>query len=457
MLAGLVDKSLVGIGDDAVESRYGLLETVRHYAAERLSTSNDEMAGALSRHLDWCLVLAEEGQVQLTGADQGSWLARLEREHDNLRAALTWARDRTDERGLRVAAALWRFWYMQGYLAEGRNWLESLLAGNASAQASTRATALNGAGNLAVLQGEYVQAATFYEESLSLRRELGDKRGVAASLTNLGVVADKYGDHDRATALYEEALALNRELDDKLGMAKVLGNLGSVFGHQADYEREAALYTEALTLFRQFGDTQSIAVALDNLGLVALRLGELARAASLYEESLALFRALGDRDGIAGTLTSLGIVAARQRAHGRAAALIRESLQVSQELGAREQIAEALEAMTVVASEMGQSQRAARLAGATDVLRASLGVPMRPDLQAGYHRTVRAMYEALGRTYDAAWSGGRTLSVEQAVDLALATMPRRMDMSTDPVFLSPACSWIADEAPALLTLRPNPS
>jgi predicted ATPase/transcriptional regulator with XRE-family HTH domain len=400
--------------------RFGMLETIREYAAERLDALEPEGREVRDRHLDWGLDLAEEADRQLTGPAQGTWLARLDREHNNLRAALGWARDRGDGRGLRVAAALCRFWYVQGYLDEGRSWLAVLLAGNTPAPASTRAIALNGVGNLAVLQGEYVHAAALYEEALALRRMLGDRQGIASSLTNLGVVSDRRGDHERAAALYDEALGLNRELGDRLGEAKVLGNLGSALGHQGNFKREAALYLEALTLFRQLGDTQSIAVALDNLGLVAFRQGDIDRAGSLYEEALALFRDLGDKDGIAGSLTSLGIVAQRQQEFECAAARLRESLRLGRDMGAREQVAEALEAMVLVISALGQPRRAVQLSGAADALRKALGVSMRADLMTAYDQAMQGARATLGeQAYASAWDRGGTLSMAEAVDLCL--------------------------------------
>jgi tetratricopeptide (TPR) repeat protein len=424
LLGGLVSKSLVGLEESAAEARYRLLETVRQYAAERLAAAGEEEE-AREQHLAHFLALAEAAAPRLTGPEQGTWLARLEREHDNLRAALGWARAQGDgERGLRLAAALCWFWYMRGYLNEGRGWLEEALARAATAPAALRATALNGAGNLASDQGEYGQAEVLYAQALALRRELGDKRGIAGSLSNLAGVAERRGDYGRAVPLFEEALALARVSGDTLSIAKTLGNLGLALGHQGNIEREAALFEEALALFRALGDRHSIAGALDNLGLVAFQQGEYERARALHDEALSLFRALEAKRGIAGSLTNLGAVAERQGDYEQATDLSRESLLLNRAIGAEEQAVEGLQTMVLVAAARGQPKRAAQLAGAAEALREALEVPMRSHQQTIYAQAVRAMRAALGEeAFAAAWAEGRAHSLAHAIDLALAADP----------------------------------
>ncbi|HWE64183.1 MAG TPA: tetratricopeptide repeat protein [Chloroflexota bacterium] len=213
-LSALADKHLVQqrAGPDGQE-RFAMLETIREYALERLE-AGDEAPRLRAAHLQHYLTMAEAAGHELTGPHQALWLVRLEQELNNLRAALAWALQRRDgEAGLRLTAALYRFWAIRGYLGEGRRWLEATLANAGSAPAALRAAALNGAGNLSWQQGDYERATALHEEALALRRALGDRRGVAGSLGNLGTVAYRKGDFARATALYEEALALERELD----------------------------------------------------------------------------------------------------------------------------------------------------------------------------------------------------------------------------------------------------
>jgi predicted ATPase/Tfp pilus assembly protein PilF/DNA-binding XRE family transcriptional regulator len=475
LLGSLVDQSLLlQIGDDEAEPRFGMLETVREYVLEQLEAAG-EAAMMRDCHLGWCVALAEEAAPQLTGPEQVAWLDRLEAEHDNLRAALGWARERgPGERGLRLAGALWLFWLTRGHLSEGRGWLEAALAGDGSASPATRATALNGAGMLAYVQCDYPRATALHEEALALRRTLGDKQGIANSLLNLGLVAYRQGDYGRAAARHEESLKLARDLGDRRGIANSLSNLGHVAYRQGDYGRAAALYEESLalrrdlgdragiaecfeglavvaaalgslgtvasdqrdcgraadlleeslTLFRDLGDTWGMAFSLNSLGDVAHQQGDYARAAALHEEALALQRALGDKLGIASSLHNLGHVAYDQGDHGRAAALVGESLLLGRDIGARHLVAASLESLGWVAAARGQAEQAARLAGATVALREILGVPLPPAFRAGHDRAVQAMRAALGEeAFAAAWAEGRTLPLEAAIAAALQADP----------------------------------
>ena len=367
------------------------------------------------------MALAEAAEPQLSGPEQGTWLARLDREHDeSAGGAPLGARHGEGAQGMRLAGALWRFWDVRGYLSEGRGWLERALAGSREVPAGLRATALKGAGSLALLQGEYGQAAALFEEALALFRALGDGHGAAGSLTNLGIVAHRQGKHEHAATLFEAAVALARERGDTMLLAKTLGNLAAARGRQGDHEREEALLSEALALFRALGDRQSIAVALDWLGLGALRRGHREQAAAWHEEALALFRALGDRHGIVTSLTNLGSVALARGDHARAAALLEEGLLLARDIGARDELTGVLECLAWVAAARGQPHRAAQIGGAAEVLLHALGVPLIPEQQAGHDQAVQAMRAALGdEALAAAWASGQALSLEEAVALAL--------------------------------------
>ena len=462
LLGALVGKSLVQAEErDGGEVRHGLLETVRQYGQQRLAASG--RAGAVrDRHLAHFLALAEEAEPALKGADQATWIDRLEAEHDNLRAALGWAREAgAAEVGLRLAGALWRFWLMRGHFHEGRAWLEGALAGAEGAAPNARAEALQGAGVLAAEQGDYGRAAASFTGSLALRREMGDRRGSARTLSNLGIVAYEQGEYGRAAALHEEALVLCRELGDKRGLALALGNLGLVVLEQGEYERAAALQEESLALDRELGDTHSIGVALcnlgwavleqgeygraaalfteslalcrelgntygsatalSNLGLVALEQGDHGRAMALHEEALALCRTLGDRRGNAIALGNLGLVALEQGDHGRAAALLKESLALRRELGERRGVAVSLHNLGLLARLEGAPLRSARLLAAAAAVRTAMGTPLNPKDKARHTQAVAALRAALGEDgYAAAWAEGEALRLEEAVALGLA-------------------------------------
>src|SRR6185437_7180887 len=296
-------------------------------------------------------------EPELRGSEQTRWLAQLDGEHDNLRAALSWARKEADpEKWLRLAAALWRFWYVRGFFGEGRAWLEGALAVGAEGPPEVRARSLNGAGALAYQQGDYERAAGLYEESLAIRRARGDVPGIAASLNNLGALAYQEGEYDRAAALYEEGLALWKRLADQSG----------------------------------------IAASLNNLGLVAFQQGKYEQAMDLHEESLTIRRALGYRWGIANSLNNLGLAAAARGEYARAVALHHESLRLGRDIGAGDLQAKGMEGLVSVAAATGQTRRGALLGGATEALREVLGVPLPPEQRADHERAASSLRAALG-------------------------------------------------------------
>jgi len=303
-LESLVDQSLLQREESPDgEPRVTMLETIREYAAERLVSAGEEPR-LRARHAAYYAALAERAELGLTGPDQAHWLARLDREHDNLRATLAWAAggdpDTAARRvalGLRLAGVLTRFWGTRGYLAEGRAWLERVLARDAEApdpDPAPRAAALFGVGALAIYQGRYREAVAPLEESLALRRSLGDDGGVAAALHLLGNALLEQGEHGRAAALYAESLALRRRRGETWAASAVLNSmaLGKVYAGNA--AGSLPLFEESLALKQAAGDVRGRAVALANMGHALVLLGLVDRAAETLAESLALAREVGD-------------------------------------------------------------------------------------------------------------------------------------------------------------------
>ena len=427
VLAGvesLLQQSLLGQSEEGGEPRFAMLETIHEYARERLA-ERAETAELRRIHAACYLTLAQEAEPQLRGPEQGVWLARLEHEVGNLRAALSWAEQQGEsETGLRLAAALWRFWDARGDLSEGRGWLERLLAldeqrGRAAAP-SERAKALHGVGVLAQAQGDYQHAAAFLTQSLSLSREASDKQGIANALGSLGNVASDQGDYARAAALLEESLALSRELEDRQGIATTLNNLGNVAMEQGDYARATRLYEESLTLRQALLDAQGVASVLSNLGDAALHQGDYTRATALLEESLTLSRRLGDRRSSAIALINLGDTARRRGDAVQARARYVESLTLSRAMGDKWLAAYNLEGLAAVSHTRGQAERAARLWGTAAALRETIGAPMAQTERDSYERGVAAVRATLGDTqYEAAWAVGHAMPLEQAIAAAL--------------------------------------
>jgi predicted ATPase/class 3 adenylate cyclase len=395
VLAGvesLLEKSLLVQTEVAGETRFVLLETIHEYARERLEASGE--AEAVRRaHAAYFQALAEEAEPALEGPQQGVWLACLEREHDNLRAALGWALETGEgEIGLGMTAALWRFWEMRGHLSEGRRWCERVLD-QRSAAAAPRAKALTGAGTLAWQQGDYARATALHEEALALYREIGDQPGIAFALNNLGVQALDQGDHERAVPYFEQSLALARDV----------------------------------------GATRISAFALHNLGEVARHQGAYGRAQALYEECLALLRRLGDSWVTCMQLIGLARVAQEQGNDARAMAFCQESLPVCRDTGCKDPIATCLEGVVTVACAQGQFERVAHLCGAAAALREAIGAPIAPADRAGYERTVAAARAALGDdAFAAAWAVGQTWQVDEAIAAAEEVLARLADAQQQP-------------------------
>jgi predicted ATPase/class 3 adenylate cyclase/Tfp pilus assembly protein PilF len=426
LLTSLCDKSLVVVEHSEGHSRYRLLETVRQYARELLLESGSGEA-VRNRQRDYFLMLAEEAEPKLMGAEQATWLRCLDEEHDNLRSALDWSLSQAQWRtGLRLCGSLQRFWWARGHLTEGRETCVRLLGSpGAEERTHARAKALSVAGVLAYHQCDYPAARALGEESLAIRRESGDRKGIAASLNNIGLVACDQGDFASARALYEESLAIKRELGDRSGIANSLNNLGNVAYDQADFTAARALYDESLIIARELGDREAVSRLLSNLGNVAMHQRDLASARALHEESLAIKRELGYRQRIASSLNSLGNLATDQGDFESSRALYQEGLAIEIELGDRLGIAISLRGLAAVVAAMGNSLHAARIWGAAERLRVEVGSPLSPNDSIDCDRRVTAARAAAGddAAFDCAWQEGHSLTLEQAMTLALGESP----------------------------------
>jgi predicted ATPase/class 3 adenylate cyclase len=423
-LASLVDKSLLRRADEqGDEPRFAMLETIRQYARERLAESGEDGA-VLRRHAEHYRAFATAAEPELRGPDQVRWFRRVELESDNIRSALGWALERREVGlGLEVGGAIWRLWEARGPLTEGRRWLDAFLSvPTPSELAAVRAKALNAAGVLASDQGDYRRQTELQEESLALSRDLGDKVGIASCLNNLAVAASWMGKHERATRLLMECQAIRRELGDRVGLSDTLTNLGGIALEDRDYKRAVELYEESLAITRELGDPHRVGVALSNLGSVACYQGDHERAAALLEESLALARSVGDRPRIARALASRGWVAYHQGELGRATEGLHESMVLCRELGERRLMGECLKTLAGIAAARGEPLRAARLAGAVEVLREALGVPLSESEKVEHEAMLaEARVGVEAGDWERAWHEGRGMGLEEAVEYGLAS------------------------------------
>lgn len=436
-MASMVDKSLLQQIEQANgESRFVMLETIREYAREKLEASLEETLTKRA-HAAYCLVLAEEEATEQGGAEGAERLERFALEHDNFRAGLEWLTETDNaEWGLRLGAALFRFWETREYLSENRDRLGKLLKlAGAATPTNARARALFAAGVLAGEQGDYDSADALIRENLDIARQLGDKQGVAVSLNALAVFARDRGNVAVAHALFEESLVLWREFGDQKAVARSLSNLANVVKLQGDYPRARSLYAECLSIFQALRDRTGVAWSLNYQGDVARDQGDSAAARTLYEQGLAIFRELGDRWGIAGTLADLGSLAREEQNCPTAQSLYRESLKIFQELGHKRGIARLLECFACSAAAQLEAERSLRLAGAAAALRQSIGAPLSRTEQAKLESTLDPARQVLTNTAGTtAWLEGWAMPIEKAIEGVL--MPHsavRSFTATGPV------------------------
>jgi non-specific serine/threonine protein kinase len=464
LLDELLDRSLLYyVHETGGVPRSGMLETVRQYGLQQLEHTG-ELAVVRDRHLHWCVTLAEQAATALWGPDRIAWLGRLEREHDNLRAAIHWALDR-DLRlpGLRLAAGLWRFWRSRrSHLSEGRRLLAALLALTGDEDGATgmalRASALEGAAWLAEDEHDFAQASALFAQSDTLRRALGqDERatsllineamaaraagdyaratalledclardrargnresinhgGLGLSLSRLALVLAEQGAYAQATALYEECVALHRELQDRKGEGYALQGLGDVARDQGDTGRVRLYCEESLTLFREMGHTLA-GFALNNLAVAACLDGDLELAASRAQESEALFRELQAEPNLAEVLVTMGRVKGAQGEGDAARASLAEALRLAWTKGPRWVVAAALEELGVLAIRQGREREGVTLLAAAARLREVMGAPVRPADRRALDGALATAEATLGATtYADTWAVGQTLPLEQ--------------------------------------------
>jgi len=430
LLYGLVEKSLVvaeGIGEGG-RVRHRLLEPLRQYAREKLEESG-EAEKVRRNHAAFFVTLAGEAEPRLRGPEDREWLDRLEAEHDNLRAALSWAIEREEaELGLMLAGALGVFWNARGHLGEGRRWLEEALAKDPRrASVAARIKALQALFWLTFEQLDHDQAEAAAQEAMELSAEVEIGSSLAASVrTMLAGPAWKRGDYERAQGLLEESLALSREADDNVGIAGSLLQLAGTAWGRGDYERGKKLLEEGITACREVGYTYRLPDFLLSLGFMLMLEGQYERGAALNEEAATLCREHGYKSGLQYVLDNLGWAALLQGDHERARSYYEESLMLCKELGNKVVASGSLEGMACLSATKGEASRAARLFGAADAARSG-GV--RAHAQAALwaeEEAWRQPYRATARSQvgEAAWeealAQGQALRLEEAIEYALS-------------------------------------
>ncbi len=464
LLASLTDKHLLQREESDDGARFGMLETIREFGQERLEESG-EADLARSRHAAFFLRLAESAEGELMGPDETRWLDRFETEHDNLRTALAWSTAHGgDGTSLRLSGVLWRFWWIRGYLGEGRRWADTALARDVGT-AAERAKGLYAAGGMAqelgdiaaaapILEdgfsaaltaedwevaalclsslgfiardrGDYEEANRLFSDTVALYRRLGTPRGLAVSLGNLGVVATYQGHHGRAAELLAEALAMFRALGHRHAIGQMLSNFAVLQLQMGDYREARRLSTEALALQRAIGDRQAAGIALINLASAARGEANAVEARRYANDALALFRTVDYQSGMAVALGFLANVALDEGEAERAVPLLMECLSLLRPIDDREAIYATLDDAARVAAAFGNPTAGARLFAAAAQMRAARGADVYYPSADAVGRAIAFIRERLGDTsFAEAEAEGRAHTVEQAINDAIETVNR---------------------------------
>jgi serine/threonine-protein kinase PknK len=438
-LASLVDRSLVTVSRAGEETRYRLLETVRELARERLREAGAEPE-ARAAHFAWALALAERASETLYTPEQGAWFDRLEREHDNLRAALRRGLGEHDSAldVLRLATFLFRFWLVRGHWVEGRRWLEEALAAVGASETAERARALDRLATFEDKLGDHARSRALYEESLALWRALGERRGIAGTLHNLSIAVRALGDYESAGPLLEESIAINRELGNHRGAFLSTNSLGDVALANGDHERARECFEACRAFFASLGDRNGEAMALHNLAYVDLRLGRLDLAARWIDEALAAAHEVGDRQLDAAATNLSAKLALLRGQYDEAASCAAASIASYRELEDLGGAIEALETAACIAASSGDARRAVELFAASDALRRAHNHPrpsyMRDELAPYLREARRALgaaasdVAALGAALDLDAALGRAVTRGQTSANRRQTPVRRTDV-----------------------------
>lgn len=396
-VAALADKNLLRIEDAPDGQRYAvMLATIREYALERLAGSGD-LGAIRQRWAAFYLQLAQAASEQLGGDEQGRWLRQLDAEQHNLRAVLGWYTEHGNVMdALRMIDASWRFWHIRFRQAEGLRWVEQVLAMPGHDDEGLRAQVLCGAGWLAVDQYDRVLANSFFTESLTSYRKLGDQRGMAGALHGVGTVAQADGDVAQAAVQFEESLHHYREAGDEEGVAWSLDHIGSATLELGGYAQAEQHFAEGLVIFRRLRHEWGMALALHHLGLCALALGRYTDAQDQFFEALAIFTELDNSWGVAICLLYLGHVALGTSEHNAAAGYFTQALQASEAQADPPGAARALAGLASLAVAEGNLVRAARLFRRAETLAEASGIRMNPATRARYERDTELVRGVLG-------------------------------------------------------------
>jgi len=376
-IMSLGEKSLLFHEESGEESRFRMLQVVREFAFECLS-STARIITVQRRHGEYFLNLAQEAEREMWGPQGAFWVKRLEREHDNLRVALEWWLHNEPEMALKISAAAWRFWLTRGHITEGRMWLQRALDRN-PASSLARAKSLLGAGTLAFHQGDLVTGRTLLTESWQTSKSIGAQDLVGRCCNALGVFATGANNFGEARSWYEEGLKIARQSDDHVLLPMLFNNLGEVTEADGDLVKARALYERAVEDLKD-GNQMMLAFALSNLGAIAYQQSNYVEARACYTQAL----------------------------------------EKAQEFGSKKAIIYCLDGFAALAVSEGKAEVSAQLCGAGDALRESIGIQQEPHERKRRDQYIALIEGILAKTLVVeAMRSGETLSLNEAMALAL--------------------------------------
>jgi predicted ATPase/DNA-binding SARP family transcriptional activator len=419
-LEALHQASLLQQQVSADETRFVMLETLREFAAEQL-LEQGEAEAARERHARHFAHFAESVESEVYGPARTTWIQRLDADHDNLRSAVAWCIEHAPVIGLRIAAALDRYYLQREHLREGQTWLKALLDRAHLAPLPLRAKALMISGILLYHSAQYAAATADLTESLGLFEALSNDQDSLARVHNaLGSVALDQEQLDEALAHYWLAIEIRRRLGNRIGVASVLNNMALCSHARGELDEAEALFTESLSLYREMDDRYSTGSSLGYLAALTLTRGDPQRARDLYQESLDIRRELGDLRGVGLALNGLGQAALQLHDPVTSWTRFTDALIVLVELNDYVAMVESLAGLAAVAQTMDEPEQAAKLLGATIAVSEDYHTLLSSDTRNKMTPLIEAVRVTLGDArYKAAWARGRSLTSEQIIDQVL--------------------------------------
>ncbi|MCW5853400.1 MAG: XRE family transcriptional regulator, partial [Anaerolineae bacterium] len=423
-VSSLVEKSLLRrMEQPGGDMRFSMLETLLEFAVERLLESGE--TDALRRqHAQYFLNLAEQASLHWQGTQPRRWVEQLEQEYDNLLAVFR----RAHENGnaalmLRLAGALDWFWFYKGQSSEVVQWVQKALAlPNAAVPTPERARTLQSLGTLAYWRGDFMPARLSLEASIVTWRQVGNSLGLAETLAYISRVAWDQGDYPVGEKYALEALHLYEELGNRWGVAGARQGLGLIALGLGQTQQARTMFEECLATYRLDGNQLLLGLALLNMGRTFIVEGEYQMARPWIEESLATVRRIKNVLGIYMAAHELGFAVLPAGEVDFAYSLHLEALLMARDIGAIAGLCACLVGLAQVAAARRQLEQAACLLAAIHTGCSVLGAPLTPSNRVEYERTVAAVQRAMSESqYNQAWAEGQAMTVEEAVQYALAT------------------------------------